>query len=73
MRHLAEGRASSLAPNLVYATILEFHAARKSRLANLAPPSGEDYGAYSTEGTRFTGDFCHGPDSDSDLEPTRNR
>ena len=34
MRHPEEGRAPSLTPNLVYATILEFHAAPNGRLAN---------------------------------------
>ena len=36
MRHPEEGRAPSLTPNLVYATILEFHAAPNSRLSELA-------------------------------------
>jgi len=33
VRHPEEGRAPSLTPNLVYAAILEFHAAPNSRLA----------------------------------------
>jgi len=41
MRHLAEGRASSLTPILVYAAILEFCTARKSGLANFGPPFGK--------------------------------
>jgi hypothetical protein len=35
-RHPEEGRAPSLTPNLVYATISEFHAAPNSRLSELA-------------------------------------
>ena len=44
MRHPEEGRAPSLTPNLVYATILEFHAAPNGRLANVNSKAHNAFG-----------------------------